>query len=191
MRTLPRHRFVAADQAEVAYEDRPLPIGHGQTISQPYMVARTTELADPAPGERALEIGAGCGYQLAVLAMLCGEAYGVELVPELAATARETLLGLGITNAVVDSFDGSGGWPAHAPYDVIVVSAAAPRVPPLLVDQLADGGRLVVPVGESQSDQELLVIRRHGHDYTTTRDTRCRYVDLLGRYGFGQVRPRA
>jgi protein-L-isoaspartate(D-aspartate) O-methyltransferase len=190
MALVPRHLFVDPSLAEFAYDDRPLPIGHGQTISQPYMVARATELALPRPADRALEVGSGCGYQLAVLAQLCDQVFGVELVPELAVRSAELLSELGITRAVVQSFDGSGGWPEHAPYDVIIVSAGAPRVPPLLVDQLADGGRMVIPVGEPE-EQELALIRRHGESYFTTYDTRCRYVDLLGRYGFGRTPPLA
>ena len=190
MAEVPRHRFVEPSMIEVAYEDRPLPIGGGQTISQPYMVARATELAEPGADDRALEIGTGCGYQLAVLARVCREAYGVELLPELAARARESLRELAVTNAVVESFDGSGGWPEHAPYDVIIVSAGAPRIPPLLVAQLAEGGRLVIPVGPPEQ-QALTVVRRTGDSYETAIDTRCRYVHLLGRYGFGHTPPKA
>ena len=188
---VPRHAFVAPTMIDLAYADRPLPIGPGgQTISQPFMVARATELAAPTPHDRALEVGAGSGYQLAVLAKLCREVYGIELRPELATQARATLAALGLTNVTVDCFDGSAGWAEHAPYDVIIVSAGAPRVPPLLAAQLADGGRMVVPVGQPD-DQELLLVRRDGDAYTTTTDTRCRYVDLRGRYGFGGAPPSA
>jgi protein-L-isoaspartate(D-aspartate) O-methyltransferase len=187
---IPRHRFLERQFQELAYEDRPLPIGHGQTISQPYMVARATELADPRPGDRALEIGAGCGYQAAVLSRLCAEVFAVEIIDPLAARASDINHELGYGNVTVASFDGSGGWPAHAPYDVIIVSAGAPRVPPLLVDQLADGGRLVVPVGEL--DQQVLTcVRRQGASYEVEKDTRCRYVDLVGRYGMGGTVPQA
>jgi len=190
MRGVPRHAFVEPSLRHLAYEDRPLPIGGEQTISQPFMVARVTELAEPGPGDRALEVGTGCGYQLAVLAQLCREVYGIELLPALAERARTTLAALGLTNATVASFDGSGGWMEHAPYDVIIVSAAAPRIPPLLVAQLADGGRLVVPVGGPE-EQQLALVRRTGESYETTFDTRCRYVNLLGRYGFGRTPPLA
>jgi len=190
MAAVPRHRFVDGGLVAEAYEDRPLPIGFDQTISQPYMVARATELAEPRASDRALEVGAGCGYQTAVLAELCHEVFGVEIIPELAARARATLTELGHTNAHVESFDGSGGWPDHAPFDVIVVSAGAPRIPPLLVDQLADGGRLVIPIGPTQ-EQELALVRRVGDQYQTSYDTRCRYVDLLGRFGFGGTPPAA
>jgi protein-L-isoaspartate(D-aspartate) O-methyltransferase len=190
MRALPRHCFVEPSLRQVAYEDRPLSIGGEQTISQPFMVARVTELAAPRASERALEVGAGCGYQLALLAQLCAEAWGIELLPALAERARSTLAALGVNNATVASFDGSGGWLEHAPYDVIIVSAAAPRIPPLLVGQLADGGRLVVPVG-GPDEQQLALVRRTGDSYETTFDTRCRYVNLLGRYGLGGNPPLA
>jgi protein-L-isoaspartate(D-aspartate) O-methyltransferase len=190
MEEVPRHRFVDRQLEPLAYEDRPLPIGFHQTISQPFMVARATELGRPEPGDRALEIGAGCGYQAAVLSRLCAEVYGVEIVEPLAARASDTMRALGYGNVTIASFDGSGGWPAHAPYDVIIVSAGAPRVPPLLVHQLADGGRLVVPVGELEQ-QVLTCVHRHGQSYEVVRDTRCRYVDLIGRYGVGGDVPQA
>jgi protein-L-isoaspartate(D-aspartate) O-methyltransferase len=190
MSAVPRHLFVDGVRADEAYDDKPLPIGFGQTISQPYMVARATELADPRPGDHALEVGAGCGYQAAVLAAIVDQVYAGEIVPGLAARARATLGALGIRNVEVGAFDASAGWPEHAPYEVIIVSAGAPRVPPLLVDQLADGGRLVIPVG-SPREQTLAVVRRRGDEYETTMDTRCRYVDLLGRFGVGSVPPAA
>jgi protein-L-isoaspartate(D-aspartate) O-methyltransferase len=185
-----RHRFVEMSLSASAYEDRPLPIGYGQTISQPYMVARATELAAPRPGDRALEVGAGCGYQAAVLAELCAEVFAIEIVPALAERARRALAETETRNVTVEAFDGSGGWPAHAPYDVIIVSAGAPRIPTLLVGELADGGRLVIPVGGPQ-EQELAVVRRVGDDYQTTFETRCRYVDLRGRFGVGGGAPAA
>jgi protein-L-isoaspartate(D-aspartate) O-methyltransferase len=190
MGNVPRHRFVDPSLVEQAYQDRPLAIGYGQTISQPYMVARATELAAPRSTDRALEVGAGSGYQAAILAELCDQVLAIEIVPALAARAREVLADIGIGNVTVESFDGSGGWPEHAPYDVIIVSAGAPRIPPLLVDQLADGGRLVIPVGGPE-EQELAVVRRQGDHYTTAYDTRCRYVDLLGRFGVGGGVPAA
>jgi protein-L-isoaspartate(D-aspartate) O-methyltransferase len=187
---VPRHRFVESQLESLAYDDRPLPIGAGQTISQPFMVARATELARPQPGDRALEIGAGCGYQAAVLSRLCREVFAVEIIPSLADKAAGVLRALGYTNVTVDAFDGSVGWPAHAPYDVILVSAGAPRIPALLLDQLADGGRLVLPLGEIET-QVLTCVRRQGSTYETVEDTRCRYVDLVGRYGVGGVIPQA
>ena len=190
MAAVPRHAFVDPSLHGVAYDDRPLPIGFEQTISQPFMVARATELAEPKARDRALEVGAGCGYQAAVLAELCNRVFAVEIIPELAERARRTLAELGFTNAVVDSFDGAAGWSEHAPFDVIVVSAGAPRVPPLLVDQLADSGRMVIPIGPPH-EQELALIRRHGDAYETSYDTRCRYVDLQGRFGVGGSPPEA
>jgi protein-L-isoaspartate(D-aspartate) O-methyltransferase len=190
MATVPRHRFVDPALAEHAYEDRPLAIGYGQTISQPYMVARATELAAPRPTDRALEVGAGSGYQAAVLGALAAQVYAIEIVRALADRAAQVMAGLGIHNVVVDSFDGGGGWPEHAPYDVIIVSAGAPRIPPMLVAELADGGRLVIPVG-GPDEQELAIVRREGDHYVTSHDTRCRYVDLMGRFGVGGQLPAA
>jgi protein-L-isoaspartate(D-aspartate) O-methyltransferase len=190
MGLVPRHRFVEPSLAEMAYDDRPLSIGHGQTISQPYMVARATELAEVRPTDRALEVGAGSGYQAAVLARLCAEVFAVEIVPPLAERARRVLAEIGATNVTLESFDGSGGWPAHAPYDVIIVSAGAPRVPPMLAEELAEGGRLVIPLG-GQEEQTLALIRRQGDEFITSYDTRCRYVDLLGRFGVGGGAPAA
>jgi len=190
MGMIERHRFVEPALASAAYEDRPLPIGYGQTISQPYMVARATELAAPEAGDRALEVGAGSGYQAAVLAALCAEVFAVEIVPQLADRARRALAESNLRNVTIEAFDGSGGWPAHAPYDVIVVSAGAPRIPALLVGELADGGRLVIPVG-GPHEQELALVKRVGDDYQTTFETRCRYVDLRGRFGVGGGAPAA
>src|SRR5499427_2323055 len=150
MGAVPRHKFVEPALADEAYDDRPLAIGFGQTISQPYMVARATELAAPRATDRALEVGAGCGYQAAVLAALAAEVFAIEIVPALAERARGVLAEIGYSNVTVESFDGSGGWPEHAPYDVIIVSAGAPRIPALLVGELADEGRLIIPVGGPQ-----------------------------------------
>ena len=190
MTVVPRHRFVDAGLEMQAYDDRPLAIGYGQTISQPYMVARATELAGPQPDDRALEVGAGSGYQAAVLAELAAEVFAIEIVPALAARARQVLADTGYHNVTVESFDGGGGWPEHAPYDVIIVSAGAPRIPAMLVGELADGGRLVIPVGGPE-EQELAVVRRKGDHYVTSYDTRCRYVDLQGRFGVGGGQPAA
>ena len=190
MRSVARERFVPEEAASHAYDDTPLAIGFGQTISQPYMVARATELAAPRATDRALEVGAGSGYQAAVLAELVAEVYAIEIVPALAARARDVLAETGYRNVIVESFDGSGGWPEHAPYDVIIVSAGAPRIPAMLVSELADGGRLVIPVG-GPDEQELAVVRRQGDHYVTSYDTRCRYVDLLGRFGVGGGQPAA
>jgi protein-L-isoaspartate(D-aspartate) O-methyltransferase len=190
MSIVPRHRFVDLGLELHAYDDRPLAIGYGQTISQPYMVARATELAAPRPTDRALEVGAGSGYQAAVLAQLVAEVFAIEIVPALADRARRVLAETGYHNVTVESFDGGGGWPEHAPYDVIIVSAGAPRIPTMLVGELADGGRLVIPVGGPE-EQELAVVRRRGDHYATSYDTRCRYVDLQGRFGVGSGQPEA
>jgi protein-L-isoaspartate(D-aspartate) O-methyltransferase len=152
MRTVERHRFVPdADRAR-AYDDGPLSIGRGQTISQPYIVALMTELARLAPASRVLEIGTGCGYQTAVLAACAGHVWTVELEPELAAGAARTLASLGVTNVTHRVGDGSQGWPEAAPFDAILVTAAPADVPPALLDQLAAGGRLVIPLGTTSQD---------------------------------------
>lgn len=184
-----REAFVSPDMVAMAYEDRPLPIGYGQTISQPYMVARATELVAPRPNDRALEIGAGCGYQAAVLSRLCANVFGVEIISALAERARDTVRPLGYDNVTVEAFDGSAGWPAHAPYDVIVVSAATPAIPALLINQLSEGGRLVAPVGSSE-EQVLTLMRRKGAEYEIVEDVSCRYVSLVGRF-VGHASPRA
>jgi len=155
MRTVPRHAFVPAGDSDKAYGDGPLSIGHGQTISQPYIVALMTELARLTPESRVLEIGTGCGYQTAVLAACASDVYSIELEPELSARAESTLAALGIANARCRVGDGSVGWPQAAPFDAILVTAAPAEVPPALLDQLAPGGRLVIPLGTAA--QELWV----------------------------------
>jgi len=159
MGKVPRHEFVGPELRALAYDDRPLPIGHGVTISQPYIVALMTELADVRAGERVLDVGTGSGYQAAVLAELGAEVWGIEIVKELAEQAAKRLEKLGYTKAHVRHGDGYAGWPAHAPFDAIIVAAAPREVPQALLDQLAIGGRLVIPVG-SQWRQELRVITR-------------------------------
>ena len=158
MRSVPRHRFVPEDQQAHAYDDGPLTIGRGQTISQPYIVALMTELAQLTPTSRVLEVGTGCGYQTAVLAALAAEVWSIELEPSLSARAAETLSSLAIHNVNLRVGDGGLGWPAAAPFDAIVVTAAPAETPPALVEQLAMGGRLVIPLGTSW--QQLWVIRR-------------------------------
>ena len=139
---VPRHLFMPESTRSHAYENRPQPIGHGQTISQPYMVAVMTDLAEVEPGDRVLEIGTGCGYQTAVLAELAGQVYSVEIVPELAAPAAQRLRAQGYANIEVRCGDGARGWAEHAPFDAIIVAAAPDHVPPALVEQLAPGARL-------------------------------------------------
>jgi protein-L-isoaspartate(D-aspartate) O-methyltransferase len=159
MRTVPRHEFVPRDRAPLAHDDVPLPIGHGQTISQPYIVALMTELAAPRATDRALDVGTGSGYQAAVLAELAREVKSIEIVPELAAEARERLSRLGYANVEVRQGDGWAGWPEAAPFDVIILAAAPEEVPTALTDQLAPGGRLVLPVGDRERQVLLLITR--------------------------------
>jgi protein-L-isoaspartate(D-aspartate) O-methyltransferase len=183
MESVPRHLFVPPDQIASAYTDEPLPIGEGQTISQPFMVAAMAEALDLGGEERVLEIGAGSGYQAAVLSLLAREVIAVEAQPSLANSARERVARLGYTNVRVEQGDGSLGWPSTAPYDAILVTAAAPSVPPPLVEQLGRGGRLVVPVGVSEHQELLRITKRDGE---TSQEAlyACRFVPLVGRYGW-------
>ncbi|RMG45101.1 MAG: protein-L-isoaspartate(D-aspartate) O-methyltransferase [Acidobacteria bacterium] len=158
MRRVPRHLFVPEGLRDAAYQDSPLPIGHGQTISQPYIVALMTQLARAAPGKVALDVGTGSGYQAAVLATIVDKVYSVEILCDLADEARERLARLGYDNVEVRCADGFAGWPEHAPYDVIIVAAAPRSVPEPLIEQLAPGGRLVIPVGGAS--QQLLVVEK-------------------------------
>jgi protein-L-isoaspartate(D-aspartate) O-methyltransferase len=157
MRRVPRHRFVPASVAPYAYEDRPLPIGHQQTISQPYIVAAMTEAIRPGPEDRVLEIGTGSGYQAAVLAEVVAHVYTIEIVAPLGEQARRTLADEGYTNVTVRVGDGFAGWPEEGPFDAVVVTAAPEEIPPPLLDQLAEGGRLVIPVGDAFQDLRLVV----------------------------------
>lgn len=177
MRAVPRHRFVDPSLAAEAYNDHPLPIGHGQTISQPYIVAYMVEQLRVAPGDRVLEVGTGCGYQAAVLGELAREVYTIEIVEPLARCAEKTLAELGYDNVHVRHGDGYHGWPEHAPFDGIVVAAAPEQVPPALVEQLAPGGRLVIPVG--RLDQEIRVITRSADGILQERLIPVRFVPLV------------
>jgi protein-L-isoaspartate(D-aspartate) O-methyltransferase len=180
---VPRHLFVPPEEVGAAYADQPLPIGEGQTISQPFMVAAMSDALELAGGERVLEVGTGSGYQAAVLSMLAAEVYTIESHASLALSARERLERLGFSNVHVHAGDGTLGLPAAAPYDAIVVTAAAPSVPPPLVKQLADGGRLVIPVGRPEH-QELLQVRKAGGQTTSRVLHYCRFVPLVGRHGW-------
>ncbi len=170
MRSVPRHLFVPGGARAFAYSDRPLPIGYRQTISQPYIVAVMTELLSPAKQHRVLEIGTGSGYQAAVLSNLVSEVYTIELVPELARESSARLRELGYSNVVTKQGDGYLGWPDKAPFDRIILTAAPPKIPQTLIDQLAQGGRLVAPEGESY--QELVVLEK-------TRDGRIQRRSVL------------
>lgn len=182
---VPRDLFVDAAWAHAAYDDTPLPIGLGQTISQPYVVARMLELAALAPGDRVLDVGTGSGYAAAVAAVLVREVHSIELLPRLADAARAHLAAAGIRNVTVHVGDGSLGLAAHAPYDAILVAAAAPVVPAALRAQLAPGGRLVLPVGERDGLQSLqLITRTSPTTFTTTTLDAVRFVPLLGSAAF-------
>lgn len=186
---VPRHLFVPAALAGEAYGDHALPIGHGQTITQAANVARSAELAALSPGARVLEIGTGSGYQAAVLARLARWVFTLERIAELARGAQTLLKGLGVENVSVKVFDGSYGWSEHAPYDAIVVAAAAPEVPETLVAQLTPTGRLVVPVG-APGRQRLLVVKRLPNGRVRTEDAgEVAYVPLVGRFGFAAKEP--
>lgn len=183
MRTVPRHRFVPPDELDWAYSDGPLPIGHGQTISQPYIVALMTDRLHLAPTARVLEVGTGSGYQAAILGKMAAEVHTIEVIPELARRAEAILGELGFAHVHVHVGDGSLGWPEAAPYDGILVAAAAPDVPPPLLDQLAEGGRLVLPVG-SRGFQELQVWERRGGALHCERGIPVAFVPLRGEHGW-------
>jgi protein-L-isoaspartate(D-aspartate) O-methyltransferase len=179
MTKVPRHRFVPPDSERHAYDNRPLPIGHGQTISQPFIVALMTDLLDLRPGGKVLEIGTGSGYQAAVLGELAGEVYTIEIIAPLAREATARLAALGYRNVYTRTGDGYQGWPEQAPFDAIMVTAGALEVPPALVTQLKPGGRLVIPVGPQWSGQSLLVIGKDADGKTTTRNVLAvRFVPL-------------
>ena len=185
---IPRHEFVPAEFRDRAYEDAPLPIGDGQTISQPYIVAAMTAALRLQGNERVLEIGTGFGYQAAVLSCLAGDVFTVEFRAELATEATERLGRLGITNVHVHCGDGTLGLRDFAPYDAILVAAAAPSAPAPLLEQLADGGRMIVPVGGVEN-QELRLIERTHDGLRTTNLEPCRFVPLLGAYGWKDPSP--
>ena len=183
MEAVPRHLFVPFELISQAYQDEPLPVGNGQTISQPFMVAAMAEALSLAGNERVLEIGAGSGYQAAVLSLIAREVTAVERNATLASAARRRLEGLGFANVRIEEGDGSLGWLPGAPYDAILVSAGAPAVPPPLVEQLAENGRLVIPVGGADQQKLIRILKREGR---TTQESlyACRFVPLRGSFGW-------
>ena len=183
MRKVPRHLFVEEALRDRAYGDHPLPIGEGQTISQPYIVGIMTQLLHLTGSEKVLEIGTGTGYQTAVLAELARRVCSVERIASLAARARATLEAMGYTNVWVRTADGTFGWPDEAPFDRILVSAAAPAVPEPLFEQLVEGGRMVLPVGDPFA-QTLTVVDRVGGEKKISADSGCVFVKLIGKYGW-------
>ncbi|NPA26072.1 MAG: protein-L-isoaspartate(D-aspartate) O-methyltransferase [Chloroflexi bacterium] len=185
MRAIPRHWFVRPEDQAWAYRDGPLPIGYGQTISQPYIIARMLELLDPKPHEKVLEVGTGSGYQAALLGLLADEVHTVERIPELAAQAAERLARLGLDNVHVHVADGTLGWPQAAPYDGILVAAAAPQVPQALLAQLADGGRLVIPVGHRHG-QVIERWTRQGDTFLRETFDPVAFVPLIGQEGWDE-----
>lgn len=188
MLRVPRHEFVPRVHLGAAYDDRPLPIGDAETISQPYMVAIMTQAARVEPGDRVLEVGTGTGYQAAILAELGAKVYTVERNFRLAQEARARLARLGYTGVEVIWGDGTEGYAAAAPFQAIIVTAASPRVPDTLVDQLAEGGRLLIPVGDLQRQDLLLILRHEGGMITRVLDP-CQFVPLVGRYGWQENSP--
>jgi protein-L-isoaspartate(D-aspartate) O-methyltransferase len=183
MRRLPRHLFVDEALRDQAYGDHPLPIGEGQTISQPFIVGRMTELLRLTGREKVLEVGTGCGYQAAVLAELTERVCTMERIPRLAARARERLEGLRYRNVWVRAANGTLGWPDQAPFDRILVAAGGPGVPPPLFEQLAEGGRMVIPVGDVVN-QVLQVIEKVNGTQRMTQDSGCMFVKLVGKYAW-------
>jgi protein-L-isoaspartate(D-aspartate) O-methyltransferase len=179
MEKVPRHELVPADLRPMAYQDTPLPIGDGQTISQPYIVALMTELADVAPTDKELEVGTGSGYQAAVLGVLAANVYTIEIVERLGRSAAAALARLGYRNVEVKIGDGYKGWPEHAPYDAILVTAAPDEIPHALVEQLAPGGKLVAPVGGSPLEQQLTVLEKDAEGKISKREVLpVRFVPL-------------
>jgi len=185
MRRISRHLFVEEALQSQAYNDYPLPIGHGQTISQPYMVALMTEALELKGHEQVLEIGTGSGYQTALLAILAEKVYTIERISDLAGRARKTLDELGCYNVEIKIFDGTFGWREKAPFDTIMVTAGAPDVPEPLLDQLAIGGRIVIPVGEAGL-QDLFQVTRTEREFVKKNLGGCRFVKLIGRHGWDE-----
>jgi protein-L-isoaspartate(D-aspartate) O-methyltransferase len=183
MGKVPRDRFVGKDQKHLAFADRPLPIGYGQTISQPYIVALMTEALELEPENKVLEIGTGSGYQTAILAEIVKKVYTIEKIEPLLNQAKKILEDLGYDNIVSKVHDGTQGWPEHAPFDAILVTAGAPRVPSPLMDQLAEGGRMIIPVGD-QTLQELTKVTKKNGQSKKEKLGGCRFVPLVGEHGW-------
>jgi len=183
MKNVPRHEFLPADLRYCAYDNGPAPIGSGQTISQPYIVALMSDLLNTKPSDIILEIGTGSGYQAAILSQLVQQVYSVEIIEDLAATARKRLNKLGYNNVEVRNDDGYFGWQEHAPYDGVIVTAAAPHIPPSLIDQLRPGARLVIPVGFPYSYQELMVVEKRANgEIETEKVLGVSFVPLTGEH---------
>jgi protein-L-isoaspartate(D-aspartate) O-methyltransferase len=184
MRRVPRHFFVTEALRGRSYDDNALPIDFNQTISQPFIVARMTELLELDKKSRVLEIGAGSGYQTAVLAQLASQVYAIERIGELARQAQSRISELGIYNATVKAFDGTLGWNAYGPYDGILVAAGGPRVPDPLIAQLKTGGRLVIPIGETRESQKLFRVIKTESGQTVEEHGPCQFVPLIGQHGW-------
>ena len=180
MKKVPRHLFMPESVRQFAYIDSPVPIGQGQTISQPYIVGLMTQTVDPQPGDRALEVGTGSGYQAAVLGELVQEVYTIEIIPDLAERAEKALAESGYDNVEVRQGDGYQGWPEKAPFDIILITAAPEEIPQPLIDQLAEGGRLVVPVGPQGEIQTLTLVTREKGEVKKTYITDVRFVPMTG-----------
>jgi protein-L-isoaspartate(D-aspartate) O-methyltransferase len=183
-----RHLFVPNEMAHRAYDDAPIPIGFGQTASQPSLQALYMQILEIGKHDKVLEVGTGCGFQTAVLAQLADRVYSVERIRELATRARQALDALRISNVAILVGDGTIGWSRYAPYDAILVAAGGPEVPQPLLDQLADGGRMLVPVGP-RDVQRLVLVRRHGERFEQEEVLDCTFVPLLGRFGWADERP--
>jgi protein-L-isoaspartate(D-aspartate) O-methyltransferase len=176
MKKVPRHKFVPPNLLDRAYDDGPLPIGYGQTISQPYIVAYMTAVIDPKPGQKILEIGTGSGYQAAVLAEIIDSVFTIEIVIELYKSSEKRLKELGYKNVLCKNADGYYGWEKYAPFDAIVVTAAAEHIPPPLIKQLKDGGKMIIPVGSPFLNQALILVEKNGEEITTTSLLPVRFV---------------
>jgi protein-L-isoaspartate(D-aspartate) O-methyltransferase len=176
MKKVPRHKFVPPNLIERAYSDGPLPIGYGQTISQPYIVAYMTEVIDPKPGQKVLEIGTGSGYQAAVLAEIVDSVYTIEIITELYNSSEKRLKELGYKNVICKNADGYYGWKQATPFDAIVVTAAAEHIPPPLIEQLKDGGKMIIPVGSPFLNQTLILVEKNGKEIITTSLLPVRFV---------------